>query len=147
MWVFAILLGIIGLLGLVAPDALRGTLRVFTRNGAVRILGMVLLLVGMQMFIRAPSTSLPLLVKALAVILFVKGGVSLFIPTVNVMFTERAMEQGPLLLRLAGLASLSVGYLFYLATKLPPPPAVVEDVEQVLQGAVSAVAFVNVWIA
>jgi len=130
MWVFAGLLALIGLVGLVAPEALRRFVRVFLGNGAVRLLGVVLLLVGMQMFIRAPATSWPMLVKVLGVVVFIKGGVSLFIPTVNVMFTEYAVEQSPFLFRLAGLCSLGVAYLFYLATKLPPPPEVVEEAAQ-----------------
>lgn len=121
MWGFVVLHGIAGLLGLFSPGRLSSVVALFTRNGPVRILGAVMMLAGTEMFIRAGGMWQPVLVKALGLMLFVQGGVSLFIPTVVVMMAEWVVALPAMWYRLAGAVSLGLAYLFFLATYVLPP--------------------------
>jgi hypothetical protein len=123
MWVLVVVSGGIGALGVLAPSKLKGTVGLFTKNRPVRILGVLLMVVGAEMFIRGSITTAPLLVKTLGVILFIDGGVCLFIPTFSVITAEWCMDRTEAWHRLAGLLALVLAYLFFLATKLPLPPA------------------------
>lgn len=128
MWAFVAVHVLVGVVGLVAPDSLRGLVGVFTRSKPVRVLGLLLLVVGTEMFLRAPGTAVPLLVKTLGVVMFVHGGVCLFVPTVNVIIAERCTAWAGHWYRLSGLLSFGIAYLFYLATKLPLPPGLLKDI-------------------
>lgn len=119
MWALVVLLGGLGAAGILAPARLRGIFKVFTRNRPVRIAGAVFMLVGAEMFIRAASAALPLLVKTLGVLLFVDGGVMLIIPALNVIIAEWCVARSDNWFRVAGLVSVGLAYLFFLATKLP----------------------------
>jgi len=119
MWVLVVLFAVLAGLGLLVPAKLRALLGVFTRNRPVRIAGALYMLVGAEMFIRAASTAIPMLVKTLGVVVFVDGGVMLLIPTFNVILSEWLMAHSDRWLRVAGLVCLGVAYLFFLATKLP----------------------------
>ena len=124
MLFLAVLLLSFGAAGAVSPLWLRRVLNTFTRNGPTRLLGIVLLVVGMQMFIQARHAEVPSLVKTLAVLLFLDGGVRVFVPTLSVIFVERLKSLEPFGLRCIGLAQIVAAWLFYLAAKLPPPPPV-----------------------
>ncbi|MCX5771912.1 MAG: hypothetical protein NTZ09_16800 [Candidatus Hydrogenedentes bacterium] len=87
-------------------------------------MGILLIIVGAEMFIQARHTSLPLLVKGLGALMFIDGGVRLFVPTLSVIFMEKLRSIRPLGLRLVGLLGVGVAWLFYLAAQLPPPPVV-----------------------
>lgn len=120
----ALVLLVLGVVGILAPWSLRRVMNVFTRNGPVRVLGILLIIVGAEMFIQARHTSLPLLVKALGALMFIDGGVRLFVPTLSVIFMEKLRSVRPLGLRLMGLLQVGLAWLFYLAAQLPPPPVV-----------------------
>ena len=120
----AVVFLLLGIMGLLAPWSLRRVMNMFTRNGPVRILGILLLVVGAEMFIQARHTTWPLLVKALGALVFVDGGVQLFVPTLSVIFMEKLRGIRPIGLRLVGLLQVGVAWLFYLAAQLPPPPVV-----------------------
>lgn len=124
MWLLAVVLLGLGAAGTVAPSTLRRVMDTFTRNGPTRMLGVVLLVVGMQMFIHARHAATPALVKTLGVLLFLDGGVRVFVPTLSVIFVERLKAMEPFGLRCIGLAQICAAWLFYLAAKLPPPPPV-----------------------
>jgi len=115
---------LLGVVGIVAPWSLRRIMNMFTRNGPVRVLGVVLIILGAEMFIQARNTTLPLLVKALGTLMFIDGGVRLFVPTLSVIFMEKLSGVRPIGLRLMGLLQVGVAWLFYLAAQLPPPPVV-----------------------
>lgn len=117
----ALVLLLLGVVGIVAPGALRRIMNMFTRNGPVRLLGVVLIVLGAEMFIQARNTTLPMLVKALGALMFVDGGVCLFVPTLSVIFTEKLRSIRPIGLRLIGLLEVGAAWLFYLAAQLPPP--------------------------
>jgi hypothetical protein len=119
MWVLVVLNGGLGLLGILAPARLRGVARVFTGNRTVRILGVFLMVFGAEMFIRGSGAELPWLVKSLGVILFMFGGVCLFIPTLSVILAEWCVARSDNWYRVLGLACLGLAYLFYHATRLP----------------------------
>lgn len=118
----ALVLLLLGVVGIVAPWSLRRIMNMFTRNGPVRLLGIVLIVLGAEMFIQARHTTMPLLVKTLGVLMFVDGGVRLFVPTLSVIFMEKLRGVRPVGLRLIGLLQVGVAWLFYLAAQLPPPP-------------------------
>jgi hypothetical protein len=118
----ALVLLLLGIVGIVAPGSLRRIMNVFTRNGPVRVLGVLLIIVGAEMFIQARNTTLPLLVKGLGALMFVDGGVRLFVPTLSVILMEKTRGVRPLGLRLIGLLEVGAAWLFYLAAQLPPPP-------------------------
>jgi len=120
----ALVLLLLGVVGILAPWSLRRVMNMFTRNGPVRVLGVLLIVVGAEMFIQARHTTLPLLVKGLGALMFIDGGVRLFVPTLSVIFMEKLRSVRPLGLRLMGLLQVGVAWLFYLAAQLPPPPVV-----------------------
>ncbi len=125
MWALVAVYVLLGITGLVSPERLRGLVRVFTRSGPVRVLGVILLIVGTEMFLRAPGAVEAFRVTALKVVgiaLFVDGGVCLFVPTMNVIIAERCASWARHWYRLFGLLSFGIAYLFYLATRLPVPP-------------------------
>ena len=119
MWALVVLFALLGAAGLVVPAGLRRIVRVFTKNRPVRVAGSLLMLVGAEMFIRAPSTAVPLLVKTLGVLAFVDGGVMLLIPTFSVILAESCASRSDRWFRVAGLVCVGVSYLFFLASKLP----------------------------
>jgi hypothetical protein len=102
--------------------SLRRIMNVFTRNGPVRLLGILLLVVGAEMFIQARNTAMPVLVKALSALMFMDGGVRLFVPTLSVIIMEKLRNIRPAGLRLIGLLQIGIAWLFYLAAQWPPPP-------------------------
>jgi hypothetical protein len=124
MWILVVVSGGLGVLGVIAPARLRGVVRAFTNSRAVRILGPFLLIFGAEMFIRGAGTAFPVLVKSLGVILFVFGGVCLFIPTVSVILAEWCLARSDSWYRVLGLLCIGLAYLFYSATRLPLPKAV-----------------------
>lgn len=124
MWSLAGVLLLLGVVGLFAPWTLRRFMNTFTRNRPARLLGMVLLVVGTEMFIQARNTATPTLVKTLGVLMFLDGGVGLFVPTLSVIFMEKLKGMRPVKLRFLGLVQLAAAWLFYLAAQLPPPPVV-----------------------
>jgi hypothetical protein len=119
MWILVVVFVGLGLVGVLVPNRLRGALRFFSKNTNIRLLGILLMLVGAEMFVRASLIRFPLLVKTLGVLLFIDGGVRLVIPTVSVIIAEWFLPRADSLYRLAGLAGFGLAYLFYLATKLP----------------------------
>jgi len=124
MWSLIGVLFLLGIIGLLAPWTLRRVMNIFTRNRPARLLGIVLLVLGTEMFIQAQKTATPTLVKTLGVLMFLDGGVRLFVPTLSVIFMEKLKAMQPVKLRFLGLVQLAVAWLFYLASQLPPPPIV-----------------------
>lgn len=124
MWALTITLLLVGLLGVLMPARLRRLLDMFTRNGPVRVLGVVMVILGAEMFIQARNTVSPMLVKTLGVLLFVDGGVGLIVPTLSVIFTEKTRNFRLPGLRFVGLLLIGTAWLFYLAAQLPPPPVI-----------------------
>lgn len=123
MWFLVVLHAGLGALGVFAPARLRGVARVFTVNRNVRILGAFLLVFGAEMFIRGSGTAIPALVKTLGVLLFVFGGVGVFIPTLSVILAEWCVARSDNWYRMLGLVCFGLAYLFYHATRLPLPIA------------------------
>ncbi len=119
MWGMVAANVVLGALGVVAPGRLRSIVRLFTQNRPNRILGVFLMIIGAEMFVRAPGTALPLLVKTLGVLMFIDGGVRLFIPTLSVILAEWCLARSDNWYRMLGLVCLGVAYLFYHATRLP----------------------------
>ena len=124
MWVLVVVSGGLGAIGVIAPARLRGVARAFTNNRNARILGVFLLIFGAEMFIRGSGTAFPLLVKILGVILFIFGGVCLFIPTLSVILTEWCVARSDNWYRVLGLVCFGLAYLFFSAMRLPLPKAV-----------------------
>jgi hypothetical protein len=124
MWVLMVVNGGLGALGVLAPGRLRGVARAFTNNRNVRILGLFLLVFGAEMFIRGSVTTFPVLVKTLGVILFIFGGVCLFIPTLSVILAEWCVARSDNWYRVLGLVCIGLAYLFYSVTRLPLPKVV-----------------------
>jgi hypothetical protein len=124
MWILVVMSGGLGALGVIAPARLRGVVRAFTNNRNARILGLFLLIFGAEMFIRGSGTAFPLLVKILGVILFVFGGVCLFIPTLSVILTEWCVARSDNWYRMLGLLCFGLAYLFFSSTRLPLPKEV-----------------------
>ena len=120
----ALVLLVLGVVGILAPWSLRRVMNLFTRNGPVRVLGVVLIILGAEMFIQARHTTLPMLVKGLGALMFIDGGVRLFVPTLSVIIMEKLRGVRPVGLRLMGLLQVGLAWLFYLAAQLPPPPVV-----------------------
>ena len=73
------------------------------------------------MFIRAPGTALPWLVKWLGAFLFVDGGVRVVIPTVNIIVAEWCVAHSDKWHRIVGVLCFLFTFLFYHATRLPLP--------------------------
>lgn len=121
MWTLVALTGVLGFVGVFAPGRLRGVIRIFTRKRPARILGVLLMIVGAEMFIRAPGTAVPLLVKSLGVFLFVDGGVRLVIPTVNIMVAEWCVAHSDNWHRILGVLCFVFTFLFCHASRLPLP--------------------------
>ena len=124
MWILVVVSGGIGALGIVAPARLRAVARAFTNNRTVRVLGIFLLVFGAEMFIRGSGTAFPMLVKTLGVILFIFGGVCLFIPTLSVILAEWCVARSDNWYRVLGLVCVGLAYLFYNAMRLPLPKEV-----------------------
>lgn len=119
MWALVAVGALMGVAGVVAPRRLRDAARVFTENRPNRILGIILMIVGMEMFVRAPGTAVPLLVRTLGVLLFVDGGVRLILPTLSVIVAEWFVARSDHWYRVLGLVCLVLAYLFYHGTRLP----------------------------
>lgn len=124
MWVLVVVNGGLGALGVLAPGRLRGVARAFTNNRSVRILGLFLIVFGAEMFIRGSGTAFPVLVKTLGVILFIFGGVCLFIPTLSVILAEWCVARSDNWYRVLGLVCIGLAILFYKASSLPGPKEV-----------------------
>jgi len=121
MLLCAVLHVIFGALGLGAPGTFRRAVQVFTRDRTVRLLGIPLMIIGAEMFLGAGAIAWPLLAKVLGVILFVDGGVKLFIPTLTVMATEWAAARSNWWHRGFGIICLALAYVYYyLATNKMP---------------------------
>lgn len=121
MWLCMAALALVGVAGLAVPGVARTMLGVFTKNRPVRLMAILFLLVGAEMFIQAPVTATPLLVKTLGVIVFIDGGVGLLIPTFTVILVEWCMARSDWWLRIVGLLCMWLAFVFFLAAKLPPP--------------------------
>ncbi len=121
MWTLVALTGVLGLIGVFAPGRLRGAIRVFANKRPARLLGVVLMVIGAEMFIRAPGTALPWLVKWLGAFLFVDGGVRVVIPTVNIIVAEWCVAHSDKWHRIVGVLCFLFTFLFYHATRLPLP--------------------------
>jgi hypothetical protein len=119
MWALVAVSALLGVAGVVAPGRLRDGVRVFTQSRPNRILGVVLMIVGAEMFIRGPGMAVPLLVRTLGVLLFVDGGVRLILPTLSVIVAEWFVARSDHWYRVLGLVCLVLAYLFYHATRLP----------------------------
>ena len=119
MWSLVVIFALVGLIGILAPKRLRAMVGVFTRNRPNRAIGVVLIIVGAEMFIRGSVTVLPWLVKMVGVVLFVDGGVRLVLPTLSVIFAEWCVARSDYWYRVLGLVCFGLAYLFYHATRLP----------------------------
>ena len=119
MWLCMAISALVGLLGLVSPAMLRSAGKLFTGPRTVRIAGIVLLLVGAEMFLRSNAISLALLVKTLSVVLFMSGGVFVVMPTAAVVLAERSLEAKDLTIRVFAVIAIVLTWLFYLCTKVP----------------------------
>jgi len=122
MWACVAFYAALGALGILRPESLRGAVRRLAKPAPIRLIGIVLVLVGAETFVHARITSLPWLIKTLGVVLFVGGGVRVVVPMLSVIVAERMLEVSRQWYRLAGLLSLGIAYLFYLATRLPAIP-------------------------
>ena len=121
MWLCVVVHVLFGAIGLGAPGTFRRTIKAFTKDRQVRLLGIPLMIVGAEMFLSARAIAWPLLAKTLGVVLFVDGGVKLFIPTLTVMIAERGAARNDLWHRAFGVVCLGLAYVYYLATKMPLP--------------------------
>jgi len=121
MWLCVVIHVLFGATGLGAPGTFRRTIEAFTKERPVRLLGIPLMIIGAEMFLSAQAIAWPLLAKALGVMLFVDGGVKLFIPTFTVMIAEWGAARNNLWHRSFGVVCLGLAYVYYLATKLPIP--------------------------
>jgi len=120
MWVMIVLHVGLGLLGIAAPEKLRGIFRIVLPRWRIRLVGAALMIIGTDVFVIAGLTEWPVIVKALAIMLFIDGGVRLIIPVVHVVLTEWALDRRDLWLRALGLISFGFAYLYFLATQVVP---------------------------
>ena len=129
MWVLAAASGCVGLVALWSPGSFRGVIAAFTKNRPVRVLGVVLVVIGAELFVRSKGMAVDLrwVTKALGAFLFVDGGVFLLIPTVVVILAEWLETRSEQFYRVLGLFLIVAAYLLYLAAQLsltyePPIP-------------------------
>lgn len=118
MWACVVAHTILGSVGVIAPERLRGMARHLTSSTTVRLLGGALMIIGTEMFVHAKMASTPALVKTLGVIIFIDGGVRLLIPMVSIIFAEWFVTLHAKWYRLLGLVAFGLAYLFYMATHL-----------------------------
>ncbi|HOJ34658.1 MAG TPA: hypothetical protein PKY35_04820 [Candidatus Hydrogenedentes bacterium] len=116
MWIFVIGYGLLGIAGVLAPTLERRLIGVFTRKMPVRLLGVVLIVLGVLVFRWAPDTGWPRLAQVLGVVNTIAGGVNLILPDAMVVFNENWIASKTLWHRLLGVLYLVAAYLCYLAT-------------------------------
>lgn len=136
IWGLVVLCVILGLIGVFAPQRLRGWVSILVRNRPVRIFGAVNMIIGGLIFPNADQTQLPVAMQIVSVLFFISGGVMLIIPTMAVIITERLVERGAAFYRILGLVHFGLAYFFYLASKAAQPiTEIVEDVVEQNGGA------------
>ncbi|HNR36937.1 MAG TPA: hypothetical protein PKO36_17310, partial [Candidatus Hydrogenedentes bacterium] len=52
MWAMVAITGVLGFIGVFAPGRLRASIRLFTRKRWARLLGVLLMIIGAEMFLR-----------------------------------------------------------------------------------------------
>lgn len=119
MWVFVGAYGLLGLAGLIYPDAERKFIGWFTGRLPVRILGLILMAAGIFIFRYAKDTGWPILAQVLGVVNTVAGGVNLILPDAMIVLNEAWIERRDVWHRLLGALYVVVAYLCYLATIVP----------------------------
>ncbi len=136
MWFFVLVCAGLGALGLLSPGAMRRVIGTFLKDTPVRIFGVLLMIGGALLFAFAGGTKLPVFVQAMAVFLFIAGGVQILIPTFAVLVNEWWLEKTALWIRFSGLVYLGVACAFFYAAKdiksLPaaPPTEIVAPAQE-----------------
>ena len=120
MWFLVVLHVFLGALGIFGPAGFRGLIRRFTKSKNVRLFSLVLMLFGTIMFVRAGSTKMVFLAKALGASSFVAGGVGLIIPVLGVMIAEWFVDRANIWFRVLGILAIGMAYLFFLAAAPAP---------------------------
>lgn len=120
----------IGVLGILSPGAFKGALNRLNRGKRIRILGVAFMVLGATMFANAEMAKFEILLKSVGVVLFLYGGVSLFLPAMVVVVVELITSKGPLVHRALGVAFLGMTYLFFVASQAAEP------ITDVIQGIV-----------
>lgn len=120
MWLFVVVLGVLGLIALVVPGTERRIVDTFVSRGPVRFLGLVLLAAGILLFVNGDHTGSPHFVHFAGVVGVLAGGVSLVLPDTMIVFNEWWLTRGDWTHRASGLIYLVAAALFYTATGIPP---------------------------
>jgi hypothetical protein len=114
LWIFTGLTAGLGLLGLLVPEGLGRIQRLFLSKTPLRLIGVLLMASGALTFRAAYQEELPLFVYAAGVVLFMVGGVELFLPSAIVILNEWWLSRSNAWQRLAGLGWLVLAALFFL---------------------------------
>jgi uncharacterized protein YjeT (DUF2065 family) len=109
-----IVFGLLGLIGLFFPDRTRRFISRFLEKTPVRILGVVLMALGAGVFRVATQLQLPVLSQVLGVLLFMFGGVHIFIPEFAIILNEWWVARKTLWERLVSLGYIGLAVLFFM---------------------------------
>jgi hypothetical protein len=120
MWFLMAVCLLLAALALLLPDRLRKLVRLFTRTAPARLLGIVLMLAGAELFVRSHSAAMSALVKILGVIFFIFGGACLVVPTLSVILAESWSARSNRWFRLSAVFLIALGLLFFVAIHFPP---------------------------
>ena len=105
---------VLGLIGVFSPQTSRRFISNFLKKAPVRVLGVVLMLLGAGVFRVASHLYLPLAGKAVGVILFMAGGVHIFIPEFAIVLNEWWVLRKPVWERLVGVVYLAIALLCFM---------------------------------
>lgn len=119
MWFMMALMFVLALLGFTAPAKLRRIFGIFTQLGPSRVLGLIIILVGAEIFVWATKANMSLWIRMLGVVFFLAGGVSLLMPAMTVIMSENIVGMSDGKYRILGVIFLGLSVLFYIAQAAP----------------------------
>lgn len=119
MWFMMAVFTGLAAVALIVPERLRNVARLFMQYGPARVLGLLLMFVGTETFLRGAGTGSPMMLKMFGVALFLTGGVCAMVPTLTVILAEKWAAMPNSGQRALALVFLAIAFLFYVAQKLP----------------------------
>ncbi len=129
-WACVALFGLLGLISVVHPETHRGIIRWVHAGAWIRLVGFVLVGLGMLLFAYGSETNTPLFIGVFAVLFFLVGGAQMVIPTVVIVLGDWLMERSNMLLRVYGVLLVGAAYLFFRA--VPTLAPLVEEITDVV---------------
>jgi len=121
MWFMMALFTLLAVVALVVPDRLRGVARMFTQFGPARVLGLLLMFVGTEMFLRGTGAGAHPMLRWFGVASFLAGGVCAMVPTLTVILAEKWVALPSSGQRVLALVFLAIAFMFYVAQGVPVP--------------------------